>query len=61
MNIHQHIRERIDLAAFYAEDGAFHTAARVLRELAERLDNHADDRDERLRCIGEMAEEARHG
>jgi hypothetical protein len=60
-DIHRYIREQIGLAAFYAEDGAFRSAARVLRALAERLENHADDCDERLRCIGETQEEARHG
>ncbi|MBN9078229.1 MAG: hypothetical protein BGN87_06425 [Rhizobiales bacterium 65-79] len=62
-SIHAHIEEQLVLVAYIAEDGAFHAAARILRELAERLENHADDCDERLRCLGEMSEEteAHHG
>jgi len=42
MNIHEKMAERAELAAVYAEDGAFRTAARVLRELADTLEAHAD-------------------
>lgn len=36
------IREKCDLATIYADDGAYHSAARVLRELAEEVQRHAD-------------------
>lgn len=40
MNIHERISEQTDLAKTYAEDGAFRTAARVLRNLAEEIEAH---------------------
>lgn len=40
MNIHERISEQVDLAKIYAEDGAFRTAGRVLRNLADELDAH---------------------
>lgn len=39
-NIHQRIADMTDLAKTYAEDGAFHTAANRLRELADEIDAH---------------------
>lgn len=35
-------RRRADLCVAYAEDGAYHSAARVARELADQLQAHAD-------------------
>jgi len=40
-SIHTVIREKTDLARIYAEDGAFHTAARVLEDLATVVSRHA--------------------
>ncbi|TIV45074.1 MAG: hypothetical protein E5V96_13050 [Mesorhizobium sp.] len=40
-SIHAIIREKTDLARIYAEDGAFHTAARVLEDLATVVSRHA--------------------
>lgn len=40
-SIHAIIREKTDLAKTYAEDGAFHTAARVLEDLATVVSRHA--------------------
>ena len=42
MNIHRRILGQTSLAKFYAKDGAFRTAARVLRELADEMVDHAD-------------------
>lgn len=41
MTIHDKIRQQTDLAKTYAEDGAFNSAARVLRDLAIVLEAHA--------------------
>lgn len=41
MNIHEYMAARIGLSQIYAEDGAFHSAARVLTELAEKVKEHA--------------------
>lgn len=41
MNIHQLIDEKTDLAKTYAEDGGFHSAARVLEDLATHVSRHA--------------------
>lgn len=38
--IHSLIAEQTDLAKTYAEDGAFKTAASVLRRLASTIDEH---------------------
>ncbi|RRH98055.1 hypothetical protein EH240_19860 [Mesorhizobium tamadayense] len=35
------IQEKTDLAKIYAEDGAFHSAARVLEDLATVVSRHA--------------------
>lgn len=40
MNIHQKMRQQTELAKTYAEDGAFHSAGRVLRDLAAVLEAH---------------------
>ncbi len=40
-DMRSHIKEQADLALFYAEDGAYHSAARVLSELAVMVRNHA--------------------
>ncbi|MDC7809970.1 hypothetical protein [Sphingomonas koreensis] len=45
MNIHELMAERSQLAAIYAQDGALRTAARILRELADDLFEHADRAD----------------
>lgn len=42
MNIHERIAEQTSLAATYAKDGAFSSAARVLRELAITVQAHGD-------------------
>jgi hypothetical protein len=33
--IHDEVNEKIELAKIYAEDGAFHSAARLLRDAAD--------------------------
>ena len=40
-NIHQAMNDMMGLATAYAEDGAFHSAARVLNQLAEKVSAHA--------------------
>ena len=47
-NPHKVIREKTELAKTYAEDGAFHTAARILEELAKDVKQHAVWCDEML-------------
>jgi hypothetical protein len=42
MTIHDTFTEQTDLARTYAQDGAFRSAARVLRDLATKLIEHAD-------------------
>lgn len=58
--IHDHIKEKVGLAQIYAEDGAFRSAARILRELADDLDAHMDSFDEALSRACQPRE-ARHG
>jgi len=41
--IHDDARERIELAMTYAEDGAFLSAARLFREIADMYDKRAKD------------------
>lgn len=41
MNIHRKMKDQTGMARFYAEDGAYHTAAKVLRDLADDLEVHA--------------------
>lgn len=41
IDMRSHIKEQSDLALFYAEDGAYHEAARVLLELAVSVKDHA--------------------
>lgn len=40
--IHARFIERIQLAQIYAEDGEFHSAARVLNQLSDELKAHGD-------------------
>lgn len=42
MNIHEEMAEKLGLAVTYAQDGAFYSAARVLRELASGVFAHAE-------------------
>jgi len=39
--IHSHMRDQQMLAKIYAQDGAFHTAAKILRTLADDVEQHA--------------------
>lgn len=45
-SIHDTIKEKVELATIYADDGAFHTASRIFSELAETLSRHANACDE---------------
>lgn len=38
-----HLKERCELAKVYAEDGAYHSAARVLQDLADEVKAHAEN------------------
>lgn len=49
MKMHEHMAERVQLAGIYAEDGAYFTAARILQELAETVEQHARRFDADLR------------
>lgn len=40
--MHEHIKERTELATIYAEDGAYATAATILEELANEVREHAN-------------------
>lgn len=40
--------EKVQLAGVYVDDGAFHTAARVLREAADMMKSVADAKDAEL-------------
>lgn len=51
MNIHERITEQTELAKSYAEDGAFRSAARVLRGLAQEIEAHADWREASLLVV----------
>lgn len=51
MNIHERIDDQVELAKSYAEDGAFRSAARVLRQIAREVENHADACDSEFRQI----------
>lgn len=42
MNIHERIEDQTELAKSYAEDGAFASAARVLRGLTQEVQSHAE-------------------
>lgn len=42
------IKDQSGLALFYAEDGAYHSAARILQELADRVKAHAQANTERM-------------
>ena len=41
MDMRTRIKEQSELALFYAQDGAYHSAARVLLELADAVQEHA--------------------
>ena len=41
-NIHETIEDQTELAKSYASDGAFTSAARVLRGLAQKIEAHRD-------------------
>lgn len=41
MDMREHIKERADLALIYAEDGAYFSAGRVLRDLTAEVEAHA--------------------
>lgn len=41
VDMRDRIKEQCELAHFYAEDGAYYSAARVLRDLAEEVGQHA--------------------
>ena len=49
MDMRQRIREQCDLAQTYAEDGAYHTASRILSELAAAVTVHAERLDAQLK------------
>lgn len=49
MNIHEQIGEKVELAGVYFVDGAFRSAARILREAADIAETHADRCDAELR------------
>lgn len=42
MLMYERIKEQSDLAHFYAQDGAYHSAARVLTDLAAEVRAHAE-------------------
>jgi hypothetical protein len=48
-DIHERIGEKVELAGVYAADGAYHTAARILREAAMIAEEHAELRSSALR------------
>jgi hypothetical protein len=50
MNIHEQVAEKVELAGVYMQDGAFHTATRLLREAADLTEAHAK------RCDAALAE-----
>ena len=49
MNIQEHMAEKMELAGIYALDGAYRTAAQILRDLADQLDSHAESREVAIR------------
>ncbi|MCR5855967.1 hypothetical protein [Mesorhizobium sp. J428] len=53
MNIHQRMKREFDLARTYARDGAFHTGAKILRDLSNEVKSHAEYCDDLLaKAIG---------
>ena len=44
-DLHDIFDDQVGLAEFYCDDGAFRSGARVLRELADKLEAHADERE----------------
>jgi hypothetical protein len=51
VDMREHIRLKRELAQAYAEDGAYHTAARLLQELGRDTLAHALHVDEQLRDL----------
>lgn len=47
-DMRDYLKRRTDLAVMYAEDGAYHTAAKVLLELAGEIHAHAHEIDRLL-------------
>lgn len=60
MNIVNSIRQQVSLAETHAEDGALHSAARVLRDLADEVQTCADQADAFLSAMIDR-EEAKGG
>jgi hypothetical protein len=44
--IHEFVASKVELARIYAEDGALHTGARLLREAADMMEAHAKEFDD---------------
>jgi hypothetical protein len=44
-DMRQYIRDQCDLAAIYADDGAYHSAGSILLQLSAEVAKHAHDRD----------------
>lgn len=59
MNLSKIIRETADLAAIYAEDGAMHTAAALLREAADTVEQRAKQADTFIDALRRREKEAR--
>ena len=51
VNMREHIRLKCELAQAYAEDGAYHSAARILQELGRDTLAHALHVDEQMRAM----------
>lgn len=49
IDMREHITEQANYARACAEDGAYSIAARVLRELADTIQTHANRRDAEMR------------
>lgn len=47
-SIHDYMAEKAELAAIYAQDGAFYTAADILAELSDAVREHARNCDPRF-------------
>lgn len=51
VDMRSHIRTKCKLAQTYADDGAYHSAARILQELGRDTLAHALHVDEQLRAL----------
>lgn len=51
VDMRERIKEQSGLALFYAEDGAYHSAARILTELAAEVQAHAQRNTERMAAM----------